>query len=84
MDASCQQLAGQGERAGAPPPLTAEGTIHVEWSHEPCLRQLKHLTFLYRCSSAQEPLNMESFRENFQRNGLGEGFLFLKGRIEEV
>lgn len=32
----------------------------------------------------QEPLNMEHFRENFQRNGLGEGFLFLKGCIKKV
>ena len=27
---------------------------------------------------------MERFRENFQRNGLGEGFLFLKGCIKKV
>lgn len=34
-------------------------------------------------SSAQEPLSTESFRGNFQRNGLREGFLFLKGCIKE-
>ena len=33
---------------------------------------------------AQEPSNVERFRENFQRNGLGEGFLFLKGCIKKV
>lgn len=56
----------------------------MEQSHKPCLRQLKGLSFLYHPSSAQEPLNRESFRGNFQRNNLREGFFFLHGCIKEV
>lgn len=72
------------ERMGALSPLTAEGATQVEQSHKPCLRQLKCLSFLYRPSSAQESLKMESFRGSFQRNGLREGFLCPKGYIKEV
>lgn len=52
-------------------------------SHQPGLRRLMPVT-AFLPGLAQEPLNVECFRENFQRNGLGEGFLFLKGCIKKV
>ena len=52
-------------------------------SHQPGLRP-PNACHCFLPGLAQEPSNVECFRENFQRNGLGEEFLFLKGCIKKV